>query len=172
MRNDWGSVVGEGTSNPAILEAIAATGWWGFDRDRCYGIGGVRFKPAPFQNRKGCGTHLPLLRGVRAADVKARKGEERGPVGGGGVAGAVLAEGDVAVDERGFDRRELGGGDGDELAAFDRAEGFFAEEFVDGAGCDCGEKCAFGVGPAVALRGPATDEDGARGAERDELMGV
>src|SRR5580704_18384766 len=103
-----------------------------------------------------------LLWGVGAVDVKRREGEKGGPVGGGGVAGAVLAEGEVAVDEGSFDGRELGGADDCELAALDGADGFFAEEFVDGAGADCGEECAFGVGPAVALGGAAADEDGAR----------
>src|SRR5580704_13743815 len=107
---------------------------------------------------------------VGAVDVAAGGGEEGGPVGGGGVAATVLAEGEVTVDEGSFDGWELGGVDDGELATFDSADGFFAEEFVDGAGGDCGEECAFRVGPAVALCGAAADEDGPRGAESDEFM--
>jgi hypothetical protein len=109
---------------------------------------------------------------VGAADVAGGEGEEGGPVGGRSVAGAVLAESDVAVDEWSFDGRELGGADDGELAAFDGADGLFAEEFVDGAGGYCGEEGAFGVDPAVALGGAAADEDGARSAEGDKFVGV
>ena len=88
------------------------------------------------------------------------------------MAAAVLAEGDVAVDERSFDGWELGGADAGELAAFDGADGLFAEEFVDRAGTDSGEECASCVSPAVALGGASTDEDGARRAEGDEFVRI
>ena len=42
-------------------------------------------------------------------DVAAREGDERRPVGTGCVAAAVLAEGDIAVDQRRLDGREFGG---------------------------------------------------------------
>src|SRR6266851_212874 len=98
---------------------------------------------------------------VRGLDVTAGEGEEGGPVGGGGVASAVLAEGYVAVDERGFDGWEGGG-----------AEISFAEEFVDGASGCGGYEHSLCVGPAVAFGSASADEDGAGGAEGDEFVGV
>src|SRR5882757_5572536 len=97
----------------------------------------------------------------RCVEIAAGEGDEGGPVGGGGVASAVLAEGYVAVDERGFHWREGCG-----------VEAFFAEEGVDGAGCGGSHEHALGVRPAVAFGGASADEDGAGGAEGDEFVGV
>ncbi len=77
------------------------------------------------------------------------------------MASAVLAEGQVAFDEWGFDCGEGCG-----------AEAFFAEKGVDRAGGGGGHEHALGVSPAVAFGGSTADEDGAGGAEGDELVGV
>jgi len=45
----------------------------------------------------------------RSLDVTARPGQEGGPVGASGVATGVLTISDVAVNERGFDGRKIGG---------------------------------------------------------------
>jgi hypothetical protein len=78
------------------------------------------------------------------------------------VAAGVLAEAEVAGDERGANGWEVGG-----------AEVAGTEEFVDGPGGDFGEEGAADVGPAVAAFGGASaDEDRARRAEGDEFVGV
>jgi len=83
--------------------------------------------------------------------------QESGPVGAGGVASGVLTESDVAVGQRGFHGREIGGG-----------EIFFAQESVHRTGSDGSDEHAFSVDPAAfdLLRARA-DEDGARSAEGD-----
>ena len=65
-----------------------------------------------------------------------------GQFGPGGVPAAVLAEGDVAVDQRGFDGRELGG-----------AQVLLAQQPVDRTGAHRRQEHALGVHPSVALRG-------------------
>ena len=92
--------------------------------------------------------------------IAAGEGEKRGPVGAGGVAAAVLAEGDVAVGKGGLERGEVGG-----------AQALFAEEAVDGLSSDAGEEHAFGVDPAVTFVA-GTDKNRAGGAEGDEFVGV
>ena len=73
----------------------------------------------------------------------------------------MLAEGEVAVDERGFDGWEFGG-----------AEVFFAEEFVDGAGATAARNMPLASTQPSPSGGAAADEDGARRAEGDEFVGV
>src|SRR5262245_40383781 len=82
--------------------------------------------------------------------------EEGGPVGGdGGVAAAVVVEGEGAGGNRLIEGRQLGS-----------AEVGLAEEFVDGAGGGEGEELAFGVAPLIAQA--AVDVNGPRGAKRDQ----
>src|SRR5271170_1076565 len=97
----------------------------------------------------------------RPLDVAAGEGQECRPVRSGRVSSAVLAESDIAVDEGRFDGRVCRG-----------SEVFLAEQFVNGPSSDCSEEHAFRVGPAVALNCASTDEDGARRAERDQLVSV
>src|SRR3954451_8158882 len=61
--------------------------------------------------REWTSTHLVLQprRGGRTLDVAARERQERRPVRAPRVPPAMLAEGQLAVDERRFDRGELGG---------------------------------------------------------------
>lgn len=49
----------------------------------------------------------------------------------------MLAEGDIAIDQRGFHRRKVGG-----------SQIFFAKESVNGNGGDGGKEHALGVDPA------------------------
>src|SRR6266404_3190926 len=88
-------------------------------------------------------------------EVAAGEGQESGPVGTCGVAGAVLAEGDVAVNQGGFHRWEFG-----------RAQIPFAQKLVHRSGAGGSQEHSFGVHPAVTSRRRASaDEDGARGAQ-------
>ena len=72
----------------------------------------------------------------------------------------MLAERDVAVDERGFHRRE-----------FCNAQTFLVQELVNGPCAKGRQKASLGVDPSIAilLRSRA-NEHGARGAERDEFV--
>ncbi len=81
---------------------------------------------------------------LRALDVAAREGQERRPVRSGRVAAAVLAQGDVAVDERGLLGRELR-----------RPEVLPAEQPIHRPGADAGQEHALRVDPAAFDR-PAT----------------
>lgn len=76
------------------------------------------------------------------------------------MSACMLAEGDVAVDQGGFEDREFAG-----------VEGLFAEHFVDGTGTDSGEEHALGIDPSVAFVARA-NEDGTGCAEGDELMSI
>src|SRR5262245_51669915 len=88
---------------------------------------------------RGCGREVPL------GEV-----EEVLPVGGdGGVAAAVVVEGEGAGGDGLVEGRQVGG-----------AEVGLAEEFVDGAGGGEGEELAFGVAPLIAQA--AVDIDGPR----------
>ena len=83
------------------------------------------------------------------------------------VAVGMLAEGEVAGDDCCADGRELVDGAGVV------AEGLFAEELVNGVCGELGDVGAADVGPAVtAFEGATADEDGAGGAEGDELVHV
>src|SRR5215831_16681964 len=74
----------------------------------------------------------------RGFDIAIGELEERRPVRRIGMPGAVLAECDVAVDQRGFDRREFRG-----------AEVAFAEEAVYWTGAGGGEERSLRVHPCV-----------------------
>src|SRR5262245_24490782 len=82
--------------------------------------------------------------------------EEGLPVGGdGGVAAAVIVEGEIAAGD-GFVK----------LGHFGRAQVLLAEQLIDGAGGDQGQKLALGVAPLVG--DPAVDIHGPRGIEGDD----
>ncbi len=89
------------------------------------------------------------------------KRDERGPVGAGSVSAGVLAESDVAIDKRSFDRGEFGG-----------SHIFLAEKFVDRTRAGSGEEHAFGVDPSIAFGRARADEDGARRAESYQFVRV
>ena len=77
------------------------------------------------------------------------------------MSAAVLAKRDIAVDERGLDRRKLS-----------RAEIFLAQKSVHRTCANGGQKCALRVGPSVPLRRSATDENGSRRAHRYQLVRI
>src|SRR5262245_11610434 len=84
-------------------------------------------------------------------EVPAGPRQESRPVGTRGVPAAVLAESDISVDQRRFDRRELGG-----------AQILLAQEPVNGTGARGGQEHALRIYPPVpVLRGTGTDEHGA-----------
>ena len=75
------------------------------------------------------------------------------------MAASMLAESDIAADERRFAGREFGS-----------AEIFLAEEAIERPGsCGCHEH-ALGIGPAIAIRGAYANEHGARRAQCDEFV--
>src|ERR1700727_2371166 len=71
-------------------------------------------------------------------DVTLRKRQECRPVWGSGVSGAVLAERDIAVDQRGLHVRHIGG-----------SQIFLAEQPVDWARAYNAEKHAFRIDPTT-----------------------
>ena len=76
------------------------------------------------------------------------------------MSAAVLAEGDVAIDERSFDGRE-----------FRDAEIFLAKQLVDGAGSHGGLEHALGVHPAVSLKRAANYLEISKETVARELFG-
>src|SRR5579859_412158 len=74
----------------------------------------------------------------RTLDIATGEGQEGGPVGAGGVSSAVLAESDVAFDQRGFHGGKFGS-----------PQILFAKQVVDGPGANSPEKHALAIDPAA-----------------------
>ena len=86
---------------------------------------------------------------------------KRRPVGYIGVAAAVLAVGDVAIDQRGLNGRE-----------FVCAHIFLAEQLVNRLRACRGEEHPLRILPAIALHRTAADEDRARRTHRYQFVRV
>src|SRR5579875_4034081 len=93
--------------------------------------------------------------------VAAGEFQERRPVGTRGVAIVVLAEANVAADQRRPDGRKLSG-----------SKVFLSQKLVY---WPCAYRCkehAPGIHPPIPLSCAAADENRARGAQGDEFMGI
>src|SRR5438876_7592534 len=106
-----------------------------------------------------CLNTVQLLGGGNRFEIPAGKLQECRPVRRCSVTAAVLPEGYVTVDERGFDRRELGG---PKIA--------LAQEFVHGPGAGSGQEHALGIHPSIPIGSAGADEHRARRAQSNQLM--
>jgi hypothetical protein len=107
---------------------------------------------------RGIAAEALLFRG--ATHVPLREPQECRPVRAGSVSSGVLAKSDVAIDERGVDRRE-----------FACAEILFAEKSVYRACSGRSQEHTFCVHPAIAFFCAArTDKHRSGRTQRDQLV--